>query len=199
MPPVPRSYPECARTNTITLQLEREQQAADTIPPPPALPADSGASQGRSGAASADYGQRDLHGLPPDQTERPNLIHSWQSSVPFAETPNLTYKLRRDLKTVAEVWMEWAQGFGPGQPAVCQLEDHGKGWRASPAERKFFQLRSVLYRVIPELSDIVQLPIPVVVEKLDHFIKTRKGMSLPKLQKSLHGVHGLKLLEVLDW
>ncbi|KAE8964038.1 hypothetical protein PR001_g29185 [Phytophthora rubi] len=84
-----------------------------------------------------------------------NTAPSQSATQSPASRPTLpaTYKMVRALKTVHQVWQEWAVGIH-GDPAVRDLEEqHNSSWRNTAAEKRFFFRRK---RIIDRVISIAQ-------------------------------------------
>jgi hypothetical protein len=62
--------------------------------------------------------------------------------------------MNRQVNTVPDLWKEWTQGLGPGQPSIRQLEaEYGPSWRTSSSAANFFSRR---LRIINEIQRMVE-------------------------------------------
>lgn len=82
---------------------------------------------------------------PPPMTTRANETTA-RPAIPV-------YRLSRSLRTVTDVWREYAEGIAGG-PAVRDLERiHGTFWRKERKESRFFSRRNVIYGEVKRIAD----------------------------------------------
>jgi hypothetical protein len=80
------------------------------------------------------------------------------------------YRMSRSLNTVSEVWDEFKRGIN-GNPPVEMLEHlYGAKWRRSEAERKFFERRSKVIRLVESVMEENALNDVAAIQAVDAWL-----------------------------
>lgn len=104
--------------------------------------------------------------------------------VPAPSTPSseATFRMDRNISTVAAAWREWTVGINGGASVTLMESQFGNGWRRGEADRKFFSRRKVLIEAIEDLMETHGLTAPEAVIRME---QRRAGRSLSQLLKEL--------------
>ncbi len=101
-----------------------------------------------------------------------NSIPTWQQNQ---DEPS--FIMETGIKTVAEAWQEWFEGF-PDKASVKSMDHlHKKSWRKETCQRQHYSRRRRFIEAIEELSIRKNVSCPRIVAALDRFI-TSNGKSV---------------------
>jgi hypothetical protein len=116
-----------------------------------------------------------------DTTTRP-ASHPNDTTARSSAPSIPVYRLSRRLRTVTDVWREYAEGIAGG-PAVRDLERiHGTFWRKERKESRFFSRRNVIYSEVKRIADEKLISCDHAAQALEKR-RTELGVSLDGLGK----------------